>query len=42
MDHRRFHVPMSEEFLNRADIKAVFRQMHGERAPQRMAAHRLG
>lgn len=33
---------MSEEFLNRADIKAVFHRMRGERVSQRMAARPLG
>ena len=40
--HRRFHVPMSEEFLNRADVIAIFQQVRGERVPQRVAVDRLG
>ena len=40
--HRRLHVPMSEEFLNHADIIAIFQQVRGERVPQRVAIGRLG
>ena len=42
IDHRRLHVLMPEQFLNRADIIAIFQQVRGERVSQRVAAHRLG
>jgi hypothetical protein len=29
--HRRLHIPMPEEFLNGADIVAIFQEMWGER-----------
>jgi hypothetical protein len=31
IDHRRLHIPMPEEFLNAADIVAIFQEMCGER-----------
>jgi hypothetical protein len=30
INHRRLHVPMSEEFLNRANVIAIFQQVSGE------------
>jgi hypothetical protein len=42
IDHRRLHVPMPEQFLNGADIVAIFQEMSGERMAQRVAAGRLG
>jgi hypothetical protein len=33
MDHRRLHIPMPEEFLNRADVVAIFQQVRVERVP---------
>jgi hypothetical protein len=30
VNHRRLHSPMPEEFLNGADIVAIFQQMGGE------------
>jgi hypothetical protein len=33
MDHRRLHIPMPEEFLNGADIAAIFQEMRGECVP---------
>jgi hypothetical protein len=40
--HRRLHVPMPEQFLNRTDVIAVFQQMRDDRVPQRIAAGWLG
>ena len=42
IDHCRLHVLMPEQFLNRADIIAIFQEVRGERVSQRVAAHRLG
>ena len=33
---------MPEQFLNRADVIAIFQQVRGERVPQRVAVGRLG
>jgi hypothetical protein len=33
VDHRRAHIPMTEELLNRANVVAGFQQMRGERVP---------
>jgi hypothetical protein len=40
--HHCLHIPMSEEFLNRADVIAIFQQVRGKRMPQRVAVDRLG
>jgi hypothetical protein len=40
--HRCPHIPMSEEFLNGADVITIFQQVRGERMPQRVAVDRLG
>jgi hypothetical protein len=40
--HGCLHIPMSEEFLNRADVIAIFQQVRGKRMPQRVAVDRLG
>ena len=36
VDHRRGHVFVAEQFLNRADVVAVLKQVRGKRMPQRM------
>lgn len=33
VDHRRLHIPMPEQFLNRPDVVAVIQQMRGAGAP---------
>src|SRR5258708_37443470 len=38
VDHRRLHVGVAEELLDRADAVAILEQMRGERVPERMAA----
>jgi hypothetical protein len=40
--HRRLHIPMAKEFLNCADVIAIFQQIRGEQVPWCMAADRLG
>ena len=42
VNHGRLYVSMSKQFLNRADIIAIFQEVRGERVSQRVAAHRLG
>ena len=36
IDHCRFDMPVAEQFLNRADVVAVLKQVGCERMPQRM------
>src|SRR5262245_40832486 len=42
VDLRRAHVTVPEQFLNRADIMAVFQQVRGERVTEGVAARRFG
>lgn len=41
-DHRRADVPVSQKFLDRPDIVAVFREMRGKGMAQRVRAGWLG
>jgi hypothetical protein len=41
IDHRRGHIPMSQQLLDRTDIVAVLEQMGGERVPQAVAGDPL-
>jgi hypothetical protein len=34
IDQRRLHIPMPEEFLNRADVIAIFQEVRVERVPR--------
>ncbi len=42
VDHRRFHVTVPKQFLDRANVVAHFQQMRGEAVPQRVRPHRFG
>src|SRR5215510_4511795 len=42
VDLRRAHVTVPEQFLNRADVMAVFQQVRGERVTEGVAARRFG
>jgi hypothetical protein len=39
--HLGLYIPMAQEFLNRADVIAIFQKVCGNRMPQRMAIGRL-
>ena len=41
INHRRRHVFMAQQFLNRADVIAILQKVRGERMPQRMRGCRL-
>ena len=41
INHRRRHVFMAQQFLNRADVIAILQQVRCERMPQRMRGCRL-
>jgi hypothetical protein len=36
IDHRRTHVPVAKQLLDRTDVVAVFEQVRGKRVPQRI------
>jgi hypothetical protein len=40
IDHRRAHIAMTQELLDRTDIVARFEQVGRERVPQRVARRR--
>jgi len=37
VNHRRADILVSEQFLNRADVVMIFKQVRGKAVPQRMA-----
>jgi hypothetical protein len=39
VDHRRFDVPMAEQFLNRPDIIAILKQVGGKAVAQRVTTN---
>ena len=41
VDHRRLHVRVSEQLLNRADVVAVFGQVRGEAVAEGVTTSRL-
>jgi hypothetical protein len=40
IDHRRFHIAMTQKLLNRSDVISVFKQMRGEKWRERRASRR--
>lgn len=38
VDHRRAHIPVAQQFLDRSDVIAVFQKMSGKAMPERVAA----
>jgi hypothetical protein len=40
VNHRRLHISVSEEFLNCANIIAIFQQVRGERMPKHVTVGR--
>jgi hypothetical protein len=41
LHHRRLRIPMSEQFLHRANVIAIFQQVCGECLPEGVAVGRL-
>ena len=41
IDHRRLHVPVSEQLLNRSDVVAVLPQVSGKGVPEGMTPESL-
>ena len=42
VDHGRSHIGVAQQFLYRANVVTVFKQVRRERMPQRMTARRFG